>query len=426
MATLRIKLVESLSKDIYLREDKITMLPTDQSGQNNKEFQNLLANLDKEANKDPNNVRSIEDIIKNSNDLNKIGAVVAVMLEEANIPSADIKDLQPVITRSIISYRSIDSKINPIINIFNNFDGNISGNQLFTFFNAFKKSEPSRTIVQKYFSPDTDILGIARSTPDLDYLVKLVILLSDEYSAKKYSNGYRSPNIEQDLMDNGKFKSIRDIKKLMDTFTADDNDKISLAEWVNKLKWPAKDIEKNLLIILQDKSVQDPASIKDKAQKDKFWKDTLLKFKDTSNKAYDYVKMSNSVELDPSSDPSKDQAAIANAIFSYIQKIDQNPFKQIKLKNTQQNETIKAYLVKNNVDMTAIAASTYLKNVINKSNIDNNQKQSLNKAIDAIAKKITLFNKLIQQPLNPKAKSKAEALRQAITKFWKDNAKVTK
>mgnify|MGYP003296450118 CR=1 FL=1 len=113
----------------------------------NQEFQKLLSKLAKEAKNDPDNVRSIEHIIENSNDLKELEAVVAVMLEEAHIPATKIKDLQPIITRSIISYRSIDSKINPIIRIFNNFDGDISGDQLVTFFNAFKKAQPSNTII---------------------------------------------------------------------------------------------------------------------------------------------------------------------------------------------------------------------------------------------------------------------------------------
>lgn len=426
MTKLKFKLVESLSKDRYLREGKIATLPTDKSGKDNKEFQKLLSKLAKEAKNDPNSIRSIEHIIENSNDLKELEAVVAVMLEEANIPATKIKDLQPIITRSIISYRSIDSKINPIIHIFNNFNGDISGNQLFTFFNAFKKSQPSNRIIQKYFSPNTSILDKASSTADLDYLVKLIILLSDDYAVKKYSNGSRSPDIDQDLITNGKFKSIRDIKNVMSTFTTDDSEKISLAEWVNKLNWASKDIEKNLLTILQDKSVQDPVAFKDKADKDKFWKDTFVKFKDADNAAYDYVKMSNAVELDPSWDPAKDQAAIANAIFSYISKIDENPFKQIKLKNSQQTETIKAYLIKNNVNMNVVDASNYLKSIINKSNLDKSSKEFLDKIVNTVAKKITIFNKLIQEPLNPKAKSKAEALKQAIIKFWKTNAKITK
>ena len=188
MTKLKFKLVESLSKDRYLREDKIVALPTTQSGKANKEFQKLLSKLQKEAKNDPNNPRSIEHIIENSNDLKELEAIVGVMLEESNISSSKIKDVQPIIVRSIIAYRSIDSKINPIIHIFNNFNGDISGNQLFTFFNAFKKSQPANSIIQKYFSPNTDILDKVSSAADLDYLIKLITLLSDDYAVKKYSN----------------------------------------------------------------------------------------------------------------------------------------------------------------------------------------------------------------------------------------------
>lgn len=417
---MKIKLVESLTRDRYLREAKQLALPTEQSGANDRDFQKLLQELAK-TNKDRNDneKRTLEDIISGSNDFKELETLVKVMLEEAGASA----DLSGAIVRSIIAYRSIDPKVNPIIHVYNNFEGQIDNSQLLSFFNAFKKEQPSNTIINQYFNPKTDILEKAgNSGRDLEYLVKLVTLLSDNYSAKKYSNGQRAPSIAEDLLQDGKFKNIQDIRKLMDTFTTEDSGKISLAEWAKKLGWKAGTGDKELLNILLSDKVKTPENIKDRKT---YWQKVIDKFRDKTNTVYDFAKMSTGVEVDPAWDKEKDADLIAKAVFSYIQEIDRNPFKDIKLKNGPKQETIRSYLVKNNIQLTSNIVATFLKQQINKSNRKPETKNYLIQQLDnTIAKNADLFNKFIDSPLDPAAKKPA-AIAQALQNFLKKIGSVT-
>lgn len=401
MSILRIKLVESLSKDRYLRED--------------------IIDINKLTSSNPQIITEDElEQIESTNDIELIQNFVQKLIDNKILND----DYKSSIVGSIIEYRSLDPKINPVIQIYNTFEDKISADQLKSFEYIFEETSCSNSVIKTYFNEKTNILS--NKGKDLEYLIKLVIFLSDKYQAKKYSNGDRSPSIEDDLLDNGKFKPVKEIKKIMDSFTTDDIEKISLAEWVNKLNWSGKDIVINLLKILQDKSVTVPDKLKDTKARNKFWKSIIEKFQDKNNSTYNFVKMSDSVEVDPAWSPDNDQEFIAKAIFDYIKKLDKNPFKDINLKDNQKVQTIKAYLINNKIQLTENVVKKFLKDTILKSQYNQKSKQYLIQSIDNIARDIDLFNLLLEEPLNPKTKTKAQALGQAIDKFLKKNSNIEK
>lgn len=290
MAILRIKLVESLSKDRYLREDKIDIsrLPDPEQGE-------------------------ILDIIRDSNDIEAINQVAD------NLKVSD--DLKAPIVRSIIKYRSIDEKVNPIIQIYNNFDGNpgkITEDQLFTFYNVLNKVPMTHSNISKYFNPDTDIL---KNKDDLNYLATLVAHLSNPSTARKYKNSNDdTPTIDKDLMDNGKFKEIKVIKRLMDTFTTDnDASVIYLKNWFKREK---QDNHKEF-IITGIKAYQSELNKEVQENLDEFtdYLDSL--FLDGNQKAYDAmlsgVEVPESLTTDNSDNLKNSKIQIINRIYEYAQ-----------------------------------------------------------------------------------------------------------
>lgn len=245
MAILKLKLVEAIEAKQYLKEAVTITLP--KLSELTQQQINTL-NLSKDS--DKNITQSLEDIIRESQDLDQITALVKLL---------DIKsDAQPAITRSIIKYRSIDPKINPIIKIYSNFDSNISGDDLFTFYNILSKTPMSNDDIDKYFNSSTEIL----ESSDLRYLITLVAHLSDRYTAKKYKNSDGDvPSIKTHLMDGGKFKKdANDIKKLMDTFTteASNVDKIDLQDWFENNKIRPEDQRNFLLELINNQKIDKP------------------------------------------------------------------------------------------------------------------------------------------------------------------------
>lgn len=282
MATLIIKLVESLSKDRYLREDKI-----DISGLSDPEQDKIL------------------DTIRDSNDIGEINQVA----DKLKVPD----DLKAPIVRSIIKYRSIYEKANPIVQIYNAFNGeNITGDQLFTFYNVLNKVPMTHSNIAKYFNPATDILA----SKDLNYLVTLVAHLSDKYTAKKYKNDIGDiPSIDQHLMDGGKFKATDVIKRLMDTFTTDnDSQTISLKKWFEDQK--ISEYKKFISDKLQDTSVSKNLSEDTEKNSQLFVNklDTIFTDKKDMNAMLNNVDVPQSL----SKDSAIDVAKLLDLIFSYL------------------------------------------------------------------------------------------------------------
>ena len=285
MTMLRIKLVESLSKDRYLREDKI-----DINGLSDPEQDKIL------------------DIIRDSDDIGQINQVA----DKLKVPD----DLKAPIVRSIIKYRSIDSKVNPIVQIYNNFNGeNITGDQLFTFYNVLNKVPMTHSNIAKYFNPDTDIL----ESKDLNYLVTLVAHLSSPSTARKYKNSNDEvPNIGQHLMDNGKFKEIKVIKRLMDTFTTDsDANVIYLKNWFKREK---QDNHKEFITTgIKDYKSELDKEVQDNLDEFTDYLDSL--FLDGNQKAYDAmllgVEVPESLTTDNSDNLKNSKIQIINRIYEY-------------------------------------------------------------------------------------------------------------
>ena len=286
MAILRIKLVESLSKDRYLREDKIEI-----SGLSDPEQGKLL------------------DIIRDSNDIEDINQVV----DKLNISDDSLK--APIV-RSIIKYRSIDEKVNPIVQIYNNFNGeNITEDQLFTFYNVLTKVPVSYDTIAKYFNDNTDII----KSDDLNYLATLVAHLSDKSTAKRYKNNANEiPNIENHLMDDGKFKSTSDIKRLMDTFITDSDAKvIYLKNWFNREK---QDNHKDFIKTgIEDYKLELDKEVQENLDEFNDYLDSL--FLEGNEKAYDSmllnVEVPESYTVDSPDNLKNSKVYIINKIYEY-------------------------------------------------------------------------------------------------------------
>lgn len=224
MTRLRFKLVESLSRNIYLLEAKIEQIPQ-VSEISDKKLRKILDS-------DPS--KTIEDLIATSNDLDILRAITAEILKKNNI--SDEKFINPI-QRSIIAYRSIDPRINPIIQIYDNFNGKspLDADKLFQIGNSLANNSLPKNIIAKYFKPETNILEY--NSQDLNYIISLLAILSDRYKVKNYKNAFGKNPTFDDLLDNGKFKDIREVKAIMDTYLTDDDEKlIYLKNWFKREK----------------------------------------------------------------------------------------------------------------------------------------------------------------------------------------------
>lgn len=226
---MRLKLVETLniidySKLINLSED--LKLPnniniSDKKAQ--KEFKKIFPNTEQ---------IDLEDIIRSGN-VEQIRYIVnnTILTDPAN---SKYTDHSAAIIESILNYHSINPDINLFLRLLDYIDPkNIDGKTSFSLVEALLKNPLSKKFIDKHLQNSTSGLSQLLSE-NAAWIIALFSIIENRSNNYKDASGKKiSMDALKDSKDTSKFKSLKEIKKVVDAYTTEDSENlITLTKWI--------------------------------------------------------------------------------------------------------------------------------------------------------------------------------------------------